>query len=472
MVSRWSVKGNTRFLCLIVFAICDAKEVELRCLRCELVGFEVISALHESCCGSLDYLKSSEIMDKKTDALSPEMSPSAAPQPYFPLLAPSPLAPFTNNTVPKLSGLCMLNFAAVESMMSMTSIDCIAVFAPFLANVICCPQLKATLVVLIGQSSKDTNLLALNNTLANHCLLDFEQILVGQGASDNLQQICSIRPSNLTAASCPVNDVNEFKSTVDFSMFLAACEKIDTVNECCDQICQNAISEAARKLALKAYDLLGMDESHAFFDHSTRVIDCEVIVHRWLASKLDLSHAKDVLRGLFNCNVNKVCPLVFPNMSNVSKGCGNGITNQTACCNAMESYVSRLQKQSFINNLQAINCVASLGMKLQKANITENVYNLCRISLKDLSLQEYGCLLPSLPSDVIFDTSSGVTFMCDLNDNIPAPWPSGFQIPSLCNKTVKIPALPAATSGQSGLHGEDFMFHLLFATSVVPMMVL
>ncbi|CAL5408370.1 unnamed protein product [Camellia sinensis] len=427
--------------------------------------------LHESCCGSLDYLKSSEIMDKRTDALSPEMSPSAAHQPYFPLVAPSPLAPFTNNTVPKLSGLCMLNFATVESMMSMTSIDCIAVFAPFLANVICCPQLEATLVVLTGQSSKDTNLLALNNTLANHRQSDFEQILVGQGASDNLQQICSIRPSNLTAASCPVNDVNEFESTVDSSMLLAACEKIDTVNECCDQICQNAISKAARKLALKAYDLLGMDGSHAFSDHSTRVSDCEVIVHRWLASKLDPSRAKDVLRGLSNYNVNKVkvtnifvacimrllmfkgvCPLVFPNMSNVSKGCGNGITNQTACCNAMESYVSRLQKQSFITNLQAVNCAASLGMKLQKANITENVYNLCRISLKDLSLQEYGCLLPSLPSDVIFDTSSGVTFMCDLNNNIPAPWPSGFQIPSLCNKTVKIPALPAATSGQSGLH--------------------
>ncbi|GMP75467.1 hypothetical protein CsSME_00032545 [Camellia sinensis var. sinensis] len=100
--------------------------------------------------------------------------------------------------------------------MSMTSIDCIAVFAPFLANVICCPQLEATLVVLIGQSSKDTNLLALNNTLANHRQSDFEQILV-------------------------VNDVNEFESTVDSSMLLAPCEKIDTVNECCDQICQNAI---------------------------------------------------------------------------------------------------------------------------------------------------------------------------------------------------------------------------------------
>ncbi|KAL6990787.1 hypothetical protein U1Q18_008909 [Sarracenia purpurea var. burkii] len=411
-------------------------------------------------------------MDTRKDALLPEISPSAGPQPLFPLLAPSPLTPFTNNTVPKLSGLCVLNFAAAESMMSMTSIDCIAVFAQFLANVVCCPQLEATLVVLIGQYSKHSNMLALNGTLAKHCLSDFEQIMVGQGASDSLRQICSIHPSNLTAASCPVEDVNEFESTVDAPKLLAACEKIDLVNECCGQICQNAISEAAKKLALKAYNLLSMDGSHVLSDHSTRVNDCKVIVHRWLASKLDPSRAKDVLRGLSNCNVNKVCPLVFPNMSRVTHGCGNGIKNQTICCNAMESYASHLQKQSFTTNLQALNCAASLGMKLQKANITENVYNLCHISLKDFSLQagiqESGCLLPSLPSDVIFDQSSGVSFLCDLNDNIPAPWPSASQISaSSCNKTVKIPALPAVASGQSGLHGEDCMLHLLFAMLVI-----
>uniref|UniRef100_A0A5B7ABC9 SPARK domain-containing protein n=1 Tax=Davidia involucrata TaxID=16924 RepID=A0A5B7ABC9_DAVIN len=199
----------------------------------------------------------------------------------------------------------MLNFAAIESVMSMTSIDCLAVFAPFLANVICCPQLEATLVILLGQSSKDTNMLALNGTLAKHCLSDFNQILVGQGASDNLQQICSIRPSNLTEGSCPVKDVNEFESTVDSSKLLAACEKIDLVKECCGQICLNAISEAARKLALKAYGLLSIVGSHTLSDHSTRVNDCKSIVLRWLASKLDPSHAKEVLRGLSNCNVNK-----------------------------------------------------------------------------------------------------------------------------------------------------------------------
>jgi hypothetical protein len=35
-----------------------------------------------------------------------------------------------------------------------------------------------------------------------------------------------------------------------------------------------------------------------------------------------------------------VCPLVFPNMTNILKECGKVINNQTACCKAMESCVS------------------------------------------------------------------------------------------------------------------------------------
>ncbi|CAA2954706.1 Hypothetical predicted protein [Olea europaea subsp. europaea] len=421
-----------------------------------LIVFLLLLCLHESCCTPSNYLKGSVMMDKRVDALLPENSPTAAPLPLLPLLAPSPLTPFTNSTVPKLSGLCMLNFTAVGSMMSVTSTDCMAGFAPYLANVVCCPQLEAILVILIGQSSKYTNTFALNGTLATHCLSDIEKILVSQGANDSLPNICSIHPSNLTEGSCPVNDVSGFESTVDTSNLLAACGKIDAVNECCEQVCQNAISEAAKKLSLKVYDFLSLDGTHTLSDHSTRVSDCRSIVLRWLASKLDPSHAKEILRGLSNCKINKVCPLDFPNMSHLIKGCSNGISNQTACCIAVNSYVSRLQRQSFVTNLQALNCAASLALKLRKANISENIYNMCDIGLKDFSLQagtqESGCLLPSLPSDVIFDQSAGVTFLCDLNDNIPAPWPSTSQLPaSSCNKTVKIPALPAAASGQSRL---------------------
>ena len=203
------------------------------------------------------------------------------------------------------AGLCVLNFTAATSLMTTTSIDCWSVFAPLLANVICCPQLKATLTILLGQSSKDTNLLALNGTTAKHCLSDIEQILVGQGANDSLKQICSIRSSYLTEGSCPVRDVDEFESTVDTSKLLAACQKIDPVKECCDQTCQGAILEAAMKISLKASDLLSMGGSHVLPDHSAKVGDCKSIVLRWLASKLSPAHAKEVLRGLSNCNVNK-----------------------------------------------------------------------------------------------------------------------------------------------------------------------
>ncbi|KAE7997250.1 hypothetical protein FH972_001898 [Carpinus fangiana] len=39
------------------------------------------------------------------DAILPEISPSGSPQPFLPLLAPTPLVPFTNATVPKLSAV-------------------------------------------------------------------------------------------------------------------------------------------------------------------------------------------------------------------------------------------------------------------------------------------------------------------------------------------------------------------------------
>lgn len=53
----------------------------------------------------------------------------------------------------------------------------------------------------------------------------------------------------------------------------------------------------------------------------------------------------------------------------------------------MESYVSQLQQQSFPTNLQALTCSASLGMRLQKANISYDVYHLCHINLKDFFFQ-------------------------------------------------------------------------------------
>ncbi|CAN1222429.1 Uncharacterized GPI-anchored protein At1g61900 [Linum grandiflorum] len=393
------------------------------------------------------------------DPWLPELSPNGAPQPFLPLLAPSPLSPFTNSTIPRLSGECMLNFTAAESLMSTTSIDCSAFFAPLLANVICCPQLEATLTVLIGQASRSSNLLALSSNASRYCLSDIEQMLIGQGAAGNLRRICSIHHSNLTQGACPVKDVEEFEKSVESSKLLAACKNVDPVKECCEQVCENAISEAAAKIAGESPSVLRRN--------STRIGDCKSIVLRWLASKLDHSRANEVLRRLTNCNVNKVCPLVFPNMKHVAKGCSSTIHNETECCEAMDSYVSHLQKQSLITNLQALDCSTTLAMKLQKSNITSDIYSLCHISLKDFSLQgletESGCLLPSLPSDATFDQSSGISFICDLNDNIPAPWPSSSSqlSASSCNKTVKIPALPAAASSSQNVPSSAGLYHIV-----------
>lgn len=207
-----------------------------------------------------------------------------------------------------VAGLCALNFTAAKSLMHMTSVDCYSFFAPYLANVICCPQLEATLTILVGQSSKSTNLLALNLTNAEHCLSDIKQILAGQGAASNLNEICSVRPLNLTEASCPVKDVLEFENTVDSSKLLRACGRIDPVKECCDAVCQSAILESATKIALKASDVLA--QQLMVTDHSSRIDDCKNIVVRWLASKLDPLQAKDILRGLSNCDINK-CEFLF-----------------------------------------------------------------------------------------------------------------------------------------------------------------
>ncbi|CAH8352787.1 unnamed protein product [Eruca vesicaria subsp. sativa] len=399
----------------------------------------------------------------------PEISPDTSPQPFLPFIAPSPMVPYINTTIPKLSGLCPLNFTASESLIQTTSHNCWTVFAPLLANVMCCPQLDASLTIILGKASKETGLLALNRTQSKHCLSDLEEILVGKGASNDLGSICSLHSSNLTASSCPVIEVDAFESTVDTSKLLLACEKVDPVKECCEQACQNAILDAATNITLKA--------SETLMDNSVRINDCKNIVHRWLATKLEPSQAKETLRRLANCKINRVCPLVFPHMRHISANCSNDMSNQTSCCRAMESYVSHLQKQSLITNLQALDCATSFGTKLQKLNITKNVFTACHISLKDFSLQvgnqESGCLLPSLPSDAIFDQDTGISFTCDLNDNIPAPWPSSSQSSaSTCKKSVRIPALPAAASSQPGLYNEGVKRMVIFVLSMVLVMLL
>ncbi|KAJ0759415.1 putative uncharacterized GPI-anchored protein-lke [Helianthus annuus] len=346
--------------------------------------------------------------------------------------------PFTNVGVPKLSGICSpsscsliymtssllfkldmscsnfsgkcpLNFSNVESVITTTAIDCWGSLAPYLANVVCCPQLDATINILLGQSS---GTLTLNDeTLAKYCLSDMTQLLEAQGSYNQLLELCSINHTNLTRASCPLVDLTQVENILNKSIVFESCKRVDPVKECSHRECENAITDAAINMASKNHSMPDM------------IDDCKKIVLRWLASKLEPSDASKVLRGISSCKINKVCPLVFPDTKNVSKACGNTNTNRTTCCDALEHYITKLQDQSFITNLQAISCASSFASSLQKANVSINVYDICRVKLKDFSLQDSGCLFPSLPFDVTYDQSSGIDFKCDLNDNVAAPWP-------------------------------------------------
>jgi hypothetical protein len=97
-------------------------------------------------------------------------------------------------------------------------------------------------------------------------------------------------------------DVDEFERTLDYSRLMVLCGRIDPVNECCDQVCENAILDAARKIDLNG--MSNMDGCPVSLEHSARIDDCKNIVFRWLSSKFHPSSANNVLRRLSNCNVN------------------------------------------------------------------------------------------------------------------------------------------------------------------------
>jgi hypothetical protein len=204
-----------------------------------------------------------------------------------------------------------LNFTAVDKLMSTTAVDCFTSFAPFLANVICCPQLQATLTILIGQSSKQTGSLALDPTVANYCLSDVQELLSSQGASDNLHILCSIHLSNVTEGSCPVSTIDSFESVIDSSKLLEACRKVDPVSEFCSQTCQNAINEAAQKIASK-------DGGLTSYAGSPKIDSCRNVVLRWLSSRLDPLSAKQMLRQISNCNVNGGTFSTYSNVCSMS----------------------------------------------------------------------------------------------------------------------------------------------------------
>ncbi|KVH88981.1 hypothetical protein Ccrd_024229 [Cynara cardunculus var. scolymus] len=321
-------------------------------------------------------------------------SPAAALD-LLPLLAPSPLMPFTNLTLPHLSAT--------------TAIDCWSSLAPYLANVVCCPQLDAAIKILIGQSSLSSETLAVGLPHANDCLSDIAQILQARGSNNDLLNICSIYPSELTQSSCPMVRVSDIENTLsNVPTILESCERIDPVKECRHKVCQMAITDAAVEIASTNYSMPDMVGAEPLSPVRVAMIDdCRKIVLRWLASRLDPADGNKVLRGISSCKINKVCPLVFPDLKIVTKECGDKISNETTCCDAMEKYIARLQVQSFVTNLQAFNCAYSLAANLRKANVSHNVYNICGVKLKDFSLQ--GLCSLYLPRFLVFLSVSRLT---------------------------------------------------------------
>ncbi|XP_059655014.1 uncharacterized GPI-anchored protein At1g61900-like [Cornus florida] len=386
-----------------------------------------------------------------------EISPAVIPHYPFPGEPLSPMYPsFPTTYDPVLTGRCPVNFSAVSSIMDKTASDCSQPLAALVGNVICCPQFSSLLRIFQGYYSTNSDKLVLQSAVAKDCFKDIISILASRGSNSSIPTICSVKSSNLTGGSCPVKDVITFEKTVNTSKLLEACSTIDPLKECCRPICQPAIMEAALQISVTQSPI---NENKYAFGEPNRIDalnDCKGVVYSWLSKKLSLDAANTAFRILSACKVNKVCPLDFKQPSEVIKACRNVAAPSPSCCSSLNTYIAGLQKQMLITNRQAIICATVFGSMLQKAGVMTNVYELCDVDLKDFSLQAYGqqgCLLRSLPSDVIFDNSTGFSFTCDLSDNIAAPWPSSssFSSLSLCAPEMSLPALPTSeTLGHSG----------------------
>ncbi|GAV73537.1 hypothetical protein CFOL_v3_17021 [Cephalotus follicularis] len=378
--------------------------------------------------------------------ISPAVIPHYPPGEAFPPMYPS----FPTTYEPNLTGRCPVNFSALSSSMDRTASDCSQPLAALVGDVICCPQLASLLHIFRGYYSISSDKLVLQNTVANDCFSDIISILASRGANSTIPAICSVTPSNLTGGSCPVNDIKKFEKTVNTSRLLEACSTVDPLKECCRPICQPAIMEAA--LQISGTQLTINENKNIVTDpnHIDTLNDCKGIVYSYLSRKLSTDAANTAFRIISACKVNKVCPLDFKQPSEVIKACCNVAAPSPSCCSSLNAYIAGLQKQMLITNKQAIICATLFGSILRRSGVMTNIYELCDVDLKDFSIQaaygQQGCLLRSLPADVVFDNSTGFSFTCDLTDNIAAPWPSSSSMSSLslCAPEMSLPALPTS----------------------------
>uniref|UniRef100_A0A0E0BD38 Uncharacterized protein n=1 Tax=Oryza glumipatula TaxID=40148 RepID=A0A0E0BD38_9ORYZ len=288
---------------------------------------------------------------------------------------------------PVLTGKCHVNFSALSYMMDKTASDCSIPLAPLVADVICCPQVNSLMNIFQATYGAGNNTLVLNQASANACFSDVMSILASKGANTNIPELCTLRPSNLTDASCPVKDISTFEKIVNVSKLLDACSDVDPLKECCRPVCQPAIVEAAVHISSGGANMFGSSSISGSDAGINVVSDCKGVVHSWLSMKLSSEESNTAFRVLSGCKVNKVCPLEFDDPSSVVKACGKASSSTPSCCGALHSYIATRQKQIFVTNLQAINCATMFGSMLQKAGVSNDIYELCDIDLKDFSLQ-------------------------------------------------------------------------------------
>eukprot|EP00249_Psilotum_nudum_P021714 c28216_g1_i3 orf=1012-2337(+) len=399
------------------------------------------------------------------------LPPSGAPESLVPLLPSSRMYPFlpSGPTSTPTFGLCNLNLSAVSQTLDRTAGDCTAPLAAYVGNVICCPQLESMVRVFQGELSTSSHLLVLNSTEAAHCLSDMMNFLINNGANSTIHKLCNIQPVNLTGGLCPINSVEEFEQIVNTSKLLAACSSVDPLKECCKPSCQPVITDSAVRLASRDSSSLKANNIVATANLQQVINDCEGVVLAWLGSQLDPGVANSAFRNLFSCKVNRACPLSFDDPSSVALACSGTSPLNSTCCRSLYIYISGIQQQMLITNVQALDCVTLLGSMLQKRGVVANIYELCQVDLKDFSLQVFGaqgCLLRAIPTDVVYDKLSGISFTCDLNDNIAAPWPSSSSLSSfpLCAPSESLPALPnLKSSGGTGLPVLGLATYLLTA---------
>ncbi|KAL6532041.1 hypothetical protein OROGR_014011 [Orobanche gracilis] len=389
-----------------------------------------------------------------------QISPAVIPHysPHVSLFPPMyPAYPSTYD--PVLTGRCPVNFSIISSVMEKTASDCNQPLAAVVGNVICCPQLNSLLHIFKGLYSTNSDYLVLQSAAADDCFKDIVSVLASRGANSSISTICAAKSTNLTGGSCPVKDLATFEKTVNTSKLLEACSTIDPLKECCRPICQPVIMEATLKLSGAQPYMNDNKNTAGLTNHLEVLNDCKGVVFSWISRELPYDSANKAFRILSACKVNKACPLNLRQPLEVTAACRNVAAPSPSCCSSLNNYIAGIQKQMLITNRQAIMCATMFGSMLRKGGVMTNVYELCDVDLKDFSLQAYGqegCLLPSLPADMVYDNSSGFSFTCDLRDNIEAPWPSSSSITSLslCAPEMSLPALPTSqTLGNPGCRG-------------------